>query len=95
MKNRVIFQKGVAAIEFAILLPVLLAILLGIINYGLLMFNQAVITNAAREGLAGQRFTIRQRWVVPVPILIRRHRPTPVRRLIATRPITFSVSVRR
>lgn len=50
MKNRVIFQKGVAAIEFAILLPVLLAILLGIINYGLLMFNQAVITNAAREG---------------------------------------------
>lgn len=50
MKTRVLFQKGVAAIEFAILLPVLLAILLGIINFGLLMYNQAVITNAAREG---------------------------------------------
>jgi Flp pilus assembly protein TadG len=50
MKKQSLVQKGVAAIEFAILLPVLLAILLGIINYGLLMYNQAVITNAAREG---------------------------------------------
>lgn len=43
-------QRGVTAIEFALVLPVLLAILLGIFNYGLLVYNQAVITNAAREG---------------------------------------------
>ena len=50
MKNKNWAQRGVSAIEFAIVLPVLLAILLGIVNYGLLMYNQAVITNAAREG---------------------------------------------
>ncbi len=43
-------QHGVAAVEFAIVLPVLLLILFGIINFGVLMYNQAVITNAAREG---------------------------------------------
>ena len=43
-------SRGVSAIEFAFVLPVLLAIVLGIINYGVLLYNQAVITNAAREG---------------------------------------------
>ena len=43
-------QTGVAAIEFALLLPVLLLILFGIINYGVIMYDQAVVVNAAREG---------------------------------------------
>lgn len=43
-------NKGVAAVEFGIVLPVLLLVLFGIINYGVIMYNQAVITNAAREG---------------------------------------------
>lgn len=42
--------SGVAAVEFALLLPVLLAFVFGIINFGALLYNQAVITNAAREG---------------------------------------------
>lgn len=48
-----IFSKndtGAAAIEFALLAPAVIMILFGIINYGVLMFNQSVITNAAREG---------------------------------------------
>ena len=50
IKNFAYDRNGVAAVEFALLLPVLLIIVFGIINYGTLLYNQAVITNAAREG---------------------------------------------
>lgn len=43
-------QKGAAAVEFAIVLSLLIVISFGIIEFGLLMFNQQVITNASREG---------------------------------------------
>ncbi len=43
-------QKGVAAIEFAILLPVLLVIIFGIIEFSILLYDKQVITNASREG---------------------------------------------
>jgi Flp pilus assembly protein TadG len=43
-------ERGSVAVEFALLVPVLFLILFGIINFGVLMYNQAVITNAAREG---------------------------------------------
>jgi Flp pilus assembly protein TadG len=42
--------KGVAAIEFAILLPVLMLILSGAIEFGLAFYNKQVVTNASREG---------------------------------------------
>jgi Flp pilus assembly protein TadG len=42
-------EKGVAAVEFAILLPLLLLIIFGGVEYGLVMFNQQVLTNASRE----------------------------------------------
>ena len=41
---------GAAMLEFALILPIFLAILFGVINYSILLFDQAVITNAAREG---------------------------------------------
>ncbi len=50
MIKRLKCQKGVAAIEFAIILPVLMMIILGIIEFGLLMYDKQVITNASREG---------------------------------------------
>ncbi|WP_439684661.1 TadE/TadG family type IV pilus assembly protein [Cupriavidus oxalaticus] len=43
-------QKGVAAVEFAIVLPVLLMIVFGIVDFGVGLYNKAVLTNAAREG---------------------------------------------
>ncbi len=46
MKN----QSGSAAVEFALVLPLLLLILFGTIEFGILMYDQSVITNAAREG---------------------------------------------
>jgi Flp pilus assembly protein TadG len=47
---RVDNERGASAIEFAIVLPVLLLILFGIIEFSLLMFDKAVLTNASREG---------------------------------------------
>jgi Flp pilus assembly protein TadG len=43
-------ERGAAAVEFALVLPVLVVILLGIIDFGLAMNAQAVTANAAREG---------------------------------------------
>jgi TadE-like protein len=43
-------EEGAAAVEFALLLPLLLMILFGIIEFGLVLYNQEVITNASREG---------------------------------------------
>ena len=43
-------SQGAAAIEFAIVLPVLVALLFGIIEFSLLFYDKAVITNASREG---------------------------------------------
>jgi Flp pilus assembly protein TadG len=50
MIKRLRCQKGVAAIEFAIVLPLLMMIVFGIIEFGLLMYDKQVITNASREG---------------------------------------------
>lgn len=43
-------ESGVAAVEFAIVLPLLLTVLIGIIDFSLLLYDKAVITNASREG---------------------------------------------
>lgn len=43
-------QKGEEALEFALLSWLLFAIMFAIINFGILLFDKAVITNAAREG---------------------------------------------
>ncbi len=43
-------EKGAAAVEFALILPLLLFILFGTIEFGLVMFNKQVLTNASREG---------------------------------------------
>jgi Flp pilus assembly protein TadG len=43
-------QKGAAAVEFAIVLPLLVLLLFGIIEFSTVYYDQAVITNASREG---------------------------------------------
>lgn len=42
-------QRGAALVEFALILPVLLLILMGIIEFGIIMYDKAIITNASRE----------------------------------------------
>lgn len=43
-------ERGAVAAEFALLLPVLLTILFGIIEFGMIMYSREVVTNASREG---------------------------------------------
>ena len=43
-------QRGSSAVEFAIILPLLLTLLLGIIEFGYLFNQQISLTQAAREG---------------------------------------------
>jgi Flp pilus assembly protein TadG len=50
IKKQTLSQSGASAMEFALILPVLLMILFGIIEFSILFYNKAVITNASREG---------------------------------------------
>ena len=43
-------ESGAALVEFTILMPVLFLILFGIIEFGMIIFTQNNMTNAAREG---------------------------------------------
>jgi len=52
MKKKILIkeQKGAAIVEFAIVLPLLILLLMGAIEFGILYYNKQVITNASREG---------------------------------------------
>lgn len=43
-------DRGVAAIEFALVFPVLVALIFGSIEFGLLIQEKTLVANAAREG---------------------------------------------
>ena len=43
-------QRGMAAIEFALVLPILIILVFGIIEFSTILYDKAMITNASREG---------------------------------------------
>lgn len=43
-------ERGAAAVEFAIVLPLLCAILFGIVEFSIIMYDKALLTSASREG---------------------------------------------
>lgn len=43
-------RRGQAMVEFALVLPLLLSLLVGIVDIGYLYNHQLILTNAAREG---------------------------------------------
>ena len=49
-RTRCVAEDGAALIEFAIVLPLMLLVLFGTIDFGLLFQRYQVVTNAAREG---------------------------------------------
>lgn len=44
-------ERGVAAVEFALVVPLLLVVLFGIIDFGFAINRYAIVNNAAREGV--------------------------------------------
>ena len=48
--RRLAAERGAELIEFALVFPLLLAVVLGIIDFGFLFRNYEIVTNAAREG---------------------------------------------
>jgi Flp pilus assembly protein TadG len=43
-------RSGQAAVEFALVLPLLFVVLFGAVEFGVGMYDKAVLTNASREG---------------------------------------------
>ena len=43
-------QTGASAVEFAIVLPILVLLVFGIIEFSVALYDKAMITNASREG---------------------------------------------
>jgi Flp pilus assembly protein TadG len=43
-------ERGAATVEFAIIIIVLFLIVFGIIEFGILMYDKHILTNASREG---------------------------------------------
>jgi len=43
-------QKGAAAVELALVLPLFLLVIDGLIEFSLLMYDKSIVSNAAREG---------------------------------------------
>jgi len=50
MKVKSASQSGASAVEFAIVLPVLILLVFGIIEFSVALYDKAMITNASREG---------------------------------------------
>ena len=55
LRKRLRDESGQNTVEFALILPILLAILFGIIDFGWLFFNMAMVANSTR---AGARYAI-------------------------------------
>jgi Flp pilus assembly protein TadG len=57
-------QNGAAMVEFAIVLPLLLMLIFGMIEFSVMLYDKAMLTNATREGA---RFGILFR-TKPIPV---------------------------
>ena len=55
--------EGVAAVEFAIILTVFLAIVMGILEFGYDWYLRNALANASREGC---RWGVMYRWTPPI-----------------------------
>ena len=88
-------QRGTALIEMAIVLPLLTLLLIGIVNMGLLIREQQVLQNAAREGArysALQANRIDEAGDATAQALVLTKIKTRVQRYLAQERITIALS---
>jgi hypothetical protein len=78
-------QKGATAVEFAVILPLLLLLIFAVIEFSLFIFNRQVLTNACREGA-------RAGIVVRIPRLSDGEIETIVRNYCENYLVTFGTS---
>jgi Flp pilus assembly protein TadG len=50
IRRRIRLERGAELIEMALVLPLLMLVIMGIIDFGFLFREMSVVTNAAREG---------------------------------------------
>jgi Flp pilus assembly protein TadG len=78
--------RGSQVVEFALILPVLLILVFGIIDFGMAIFDKGVITNSSREGArAGVMYRYPQPTAAQVETFVR----DAVNRYCASSLITF------
>ena len=70
-------EGGNAAVEFALVCPFLLVLLMGMIEFGHVLFNQQVITNAARDASRASATDFEPYKVAANRILEPAHIPLP------------------
>jgi Flp pilus assembly protein TadG len=66
LKNRLKSERGAEVVEFALVLPMLLLLGLGIFDFGMLFQRYEVVTNAAREGARAGAVGLTQAQVTSV-----------------------------
>lgn len=49
-KKRTLQERGAAAVEFGLLAPFLFMLLFGITEFGIILYDKVMVTNASREG---------------------------------------------
>lgn len=49
-------QSGVAAVEFALVLPIMILLFYGLVTFGSALYTQMVVTRAAEDGVRSARF---------------------------------------
>jgi len=88
-------DSGAAALEFALILPALVLLTLGIIEFGFLFQNQLALTHAAREGArmaaigTWNQAEVAQRALPTTPVITTN--PTPVSSAVRGQAVTVTL----
>ena len=83
-------EKGIAAIEFALIAPVFLFLLMGMVQFGLAVGNYVMLTNAA--GVGAMKFAISRSDTTPYTDSVNAIKSAAPSLTPANLTITFSVN---
>lgn len=84
--------RGSATVEFALLLPILMGLLLGVMEVGLALYDKAVLTQACREGArAGIVLRSPKPGEAEIRAIVQQRAQAQLVSLTATTPLQVSV----